>query len=91
MIVSTKSENKSNKTKNKKSKIQSLKYFIPARHREEVIGDLLEMKMQLKIDGHGIIWITLIILFNCALIMYSMFKIKISDFYKDKNEKERII
>lgn len=71
---------------NFKTKIQSLKLIIPAKHREEIIGDLHETYEELKNEQYNKVWIWFIMFSKIILVLYATLKIRLSDLYLTDKE-----
>ncbi len=72
-----------------KDKFNSLKYFIPSKRREEVIGDLTQTLNEMEEENFSLTKQMFFISWNIFMILFSFCRIKMSDFGKGKNEIEK--
>jgi len=71
------SQKSKNSTENNYFGFKSLKYLLPAKYREEILGDLFELNYELEKEGHSRLWIRFILFFNVIFILFASFRIKI--------------
>lgn len=60
-------------------KLKTMRYLIPIKYREAVLGDVLETRNKMKLDGLSNWWINFISLMQISIIAWSMLKIRVSD------------
>jgi len=64
------------------------KYFIPTKHREEIIGDLFELRQEMEEKNLNKWFIKSVLLFQLFMIFIGSIKMKFSDLYTP-SKKER--
>jgi len=62
------------------------KYLIPSKRREEVIGDLIQTKIEMIEDGLPMWKVKGVLYFHMLVIILSMLRIRISDYGRSKKE-----
>ncbi len=72
-----------------KKKLFSLRFLLPKKYREEIIGDLIEIKNGLKEEGHGKAWMLTILLGQFLSIAYSMLRFKVGEMYEPKKPESK--
>lgn len=67
-----------------RSRFSKIKYLIPSKRREEIIGDLIETEFQMIEAGMSEWKIKMVMMFHIFLVVFSLLRIRVSDFGTSK-------
>jgi len=63
------------------------KYIIPHKHREEIIGDLCELKSNLNKEGHSKLFVNYILSIHIIQIIFAFTRIRLMDVFSTKKQR----
>jgi len=71
------------------SLLDSFKFALPSRYREEFSGDITEMFSEMESEGHSKIWIYVFLLLNVSSVCWVSFRFKWNEYFESARRAEK--
>ena len=69
-------------TKKSSLSLEFLKYLIPTKRRDEIIGDFYELRDKMKSEGFSNFQIKIALMVNIVFLSFSLLKIRFRDYFE---------